>query len=406
MLALTCTLWLGALLPGPAPGQASAAAQAAATPQAQVRPAIFDRVPTELPKAEPESWPGLFPEIDAEALLARVSREDLARMERARQLYLARRYDQALEGLYGLLEAYPDFPLALQVLGTAYFRLRRYGDGAEVFERFLAQAPGQIWTTQALGHCYYSLGNYEQAREHYVKLLAAWPEGQPISAEVYRALSLCAWNTGDNGEALTQVNRALEVEPDHWEALCLRAQIYADAEEDLLDEARADLERARDLQPGEPRPLFLLFGVLYDIGEDDLAADLELAWQELDRLTQQARSLEGQLLYAKQPFSMACELAELQRKRRHKEGLRKALDLAVQSRPDDVSPIEVYGFALAAFGDLNDREAGDAAADRMESEAGEDAGAWMALADYYRKTGQTQKRLNALEKHLRITGEG
>jgi hypothetical protein len=30
----------------------------------------------------------------------------------------------------------------------------------------------------------------------------------------------------------------------------------------------------------------------------------------------------------------------------------------------------------------------------------------MALADYYRKTGQTQKRLNALEKHLRITGEG
>ncbi|MHC4378646.1 MAG: tetratricopeptide repeat protein [Planctomycetota bacterium] len=406
MLALTCTLWLGALLPGPAPTQASAADQAALTIQAQVRPAIFDRVPTELPKAEPESWPGLFPEIDADALMARVPREDLGRMERARLLYLARRYDQALEDLYGLLETYPDFPLALQVLGTAYFRLRRYGDGAEVFERFLAQAPGQIWTTQALGHCYYSLGNYDQAREHYVKLLAAWPEGQPISAEVYRALSLCAWNTGDNEEALAQINRALEIEPGHWEALCLRAQIYTDAEEDLLDEARADLELARDLQPGEPRPLFLLFGVLYDIGEDELAADLELAWQELDRLTQQARSLEGQLLYAKQPFSMACELAELQRKRRHKEGLRKALDLAVQSRPDDVSPIEVYGFALAAFGDLNDREAGDAAADRMESEAGEDAGAWMALADYYRKTGQTQKRLNALEKHLRITGEG
>lgn len=404
MLALTCTLWLGALSPVPAP--ASATAQAAPITQDQVRPPIFDRVPTELPRARPESWPGLFPEIDAEALLARVPREDLGRMERARQLYLVRRYDQALEDLYGLLEAYPDFPLALQVLGTAYFRLRRYGDGAEVFERFLAQAPGQIWTTQALGHCYYSLGNYEQAREHYVKLLAAWPEDQPISAEVYRALSLCAWNTGDNEEALTQVNRALEIEPNHWEALCLRAQIYADAEEDLLDEARADLELARELQPGEPRPLFLLFGVLYDIGEDELAADLELAWQELDRLTQQARSLEGQLLYAKQPFSMACELAELQRKRRHKEGLRKALDLAVQSRPDDVSPIEVYGFALAAFGDLNDREAGDAAADRMESEAGEDAGAWMALADYYRKTGQTQKRLNALEKHLRITGEG
>lgn len=402
MLALTCGLWLGALLSDPALAQV----QSAPTTQAQARPAIFDRVPTELPKAELESWPGLFPQIDAEALMARVPREDLARMERARQLYLARRYDQALEDLYGLLEVYPDFPLALQVLGTAYFRLRRYGDGAEVFERFLAQAPGQIWTTQALGHCYYSLGNYEQAREHYVKLLAAWPEGQPISAEVYRALSLCAWNTGDSAEALGQVNRALELEAEHWEALCLRAQIYADAEEDLLDEARADLELARDLQPGEPRPLFLLFGVLYDIGEDELAADLELAWQELDRLTQQARSLEGQLLYAKQPFSMACELAELQRKRRHKEGLRKALDLALQSRPNDVALTEVYGFALAAFGDLNDRMAGDAAADRMESEAGEDAGAWMALADYYRKTGQTQKRLNALEKHLRITGEG
>lgn len=402
LLSLGCTLWLSLAAPAPSLQESAPAA----TAPEQLRPAIFDRVPSELPRAEPESWAGLFPQVDPEQLLQRVSREDLGRMERARQLYLARRYDQSLEELYSLLEAYPDFPLALQVLGTAYFRLRRYGDGAEVFERFLAQAPSQIWTTQALGHCYYSLGNYEQARAHYVKLLAAWPEQQPISAEVYRALSLCAWNTGDNAEALIQINRALEVEPEHWEALCLRAQIYADDEEDLLDEARADLERARDLQPGEPRPLFLLFGVLYDIGEDDLAADVELAWKELDQLTQQARSLEGQLLYAEQPFAMACELATLQRRRRHKDGLRKALDLVVQSRPADVSELEVYAFALEAFGELNDRDAGDSAAERMESEAGEDPGAWKALADYYRKTGQTQKRLNALEKHLRLSGEG
>ncbi len=406
MLSLSCALWLWAALPAQPILQDDDALEAEYAQLGPVRPAIFDRVPSELPEAEPESWYGLFPEVDPEALLEQVPREDLARMERARQLYLARRYDQSLEELYSLLEAYPDFPLALQVLGTAYFRLRRYGDGAEVFERFLRQAPGQIWTTQALGHCYYSLGDYERAREHYVKLLAEWPEELPISSEVFRALALCAWNTGKDDVALEQINRALELDPNHWEAMCLRAQIYTDAAEDRLDEARTDLERARTLAPGEPRPLFLLFGVLYDIGEDERAADLELAWQELDRLTQQARSLQGQLLYAERPFAMACELADLQRKRRHQEGLREALDLVVQSRPDDVPVVEVYTFALAAFGDLRDREAGDAAAQLLEAEADQDPVAWKVLAEYYRDTGQTQKRLNALEIYLRLSGEG
>lgn len=379
--------------------------QAEATPQAKPdeRPAIFDRLPADLPRAELGTWTGLFPDVQVDWLLERVPAQYLAQLEEGRQLYLSRRYGPALEKLFGVLEARPDFPLAMQVLGTAYFRLRRYGDGAEAFERFLIHAPEQIWTTQALGHCYYSLGDYEAARAHYHRLLAAWPQGQAVSSEVHRALALCAWNTGKTEEALEQVNRSLELEAGNWESLCLRAQIYEDAEEDRLDEARGDLERARSLAPGEPRPLFLLFSVLYDLGEDDAAGELELAWQELDRLTQRARSIEGQLMYSAQPFGMAIELAEIQRQRRHKEGLRFALDMAVQTRPAEVSAVDLYSFALVAFGELGDREAGDGAAERMERECESEPEAWKALGDYYRVTQQTDKRLQAVERYLRMT---
>ena len=70
----------------------------------------------------------------------------------AEESYRDRDLPAAVEELYRALTLEPDLPPAWLLLGTAYFRLRRYEDSIHCFERLLSLAPEQVWRTQALGH--------------------------------------------------------------------------------------------------------------------------------------------------------------------------------------------------------------------------------------------------------------
>ena len=142
----------------------------AATP---ARDPIFERVPSELVRAEAKAWDGkLEPEEVLRETLGALPLGARQSMRAAETAYRVGNYPEALRQVYQVLEAVPDLPPALTLLGTAYFRLQRYQDTADCFERLLHVAPGELWRSQALGHAYYSLGRYEAARDHYTKVVA------------------------------------------------------------------------------------------------------------------------------------------------------------------------------------------------------------------------------------------
>ena len=130
MIALVAT----ALLLAPSLSQEKDERTAAA---ARELPAVLRRTPSELPRATAERWKGFFDAASEEELLARAAalppavREGLAAGETA---YRAADYPAALEALYALLEDQPDLPPALLILGTTYFRLRRYGDSVVAYD--------------------------------------------------------------------------------------------------------------------------------------------------------------------------------------------------------------------------------------------------------------------------------
>ncbi|MEX1025373.1 MAG: tetratricopeptide repeat protein, partial [Planctomycetota bacterium] len=135
-------------------------------------PAALERLPSELPRAATDAWTESL--AGGEVDLAPAASDALARAQRA---YRSGDYPSAVEFAFAALEAEPDLPPALTLLGTTYFRLQRYGDTATCFERFCEVAPGELWRTQALGHAYYSLGRYERAHAHYQRVIATGRAG-------------------------------------------------------------------------------------------------------------------------------------------------------------------------------------------------------------------------------------
>ena len=358
--------------------------------------ASLERVPADLPRAEVGHWEGLLDGDGAEHFAQFADPAILPDVLRAEQLYAARRYPEVVATLWGVLEAEPDFPPALTVLGTTYFRLRRYGDTAECFERFLVHAPEHVWRTQALGHAYHSLGRFEQAIAHYDQVLG----GVPDSTEAIRGRALANLRLGRYDEARAGLARVLEVDPDHVEALCELADLNHGEGE--LELARTQAERARDLAPWEPRPWFLLTRLLFELGLEDESSQAQERWRELDALTQSIRSLEGRLSYGEDRYSIAMQLTDLYRRTGDTEGARRALDVVIDSIPPEIESLDVYLFALDTFLELGDREAAYSAASAIETTFADRMEAWRALERFYASQRDRERQIKAAERALRL----
>lgn len=395
LLALSALPGLAPQDPGPAP----------AAPEGRERPAIYDRTPAELPRSDPGRWTGLFDAgggLDPERFGA-LDPGLVAEQQRAEQAYAQGNYPGALEILYAVLEREPDFPPGLLVLGTTYFRLRRYGDSAEAYARLLEVAPELIWRTQAYGHCLYSLGEYDAARAHYEALLAAMPEEVGDSVEALRGLALCHMRLGEPTRALELLDHVLALRPDHPEALTWRARILY--QEDELEAALGAALAARELDPWAPQSWYIAMRILYDLGRDDEAAEAEARWKDLDRVAQEVRSLEMRLRYEPRQYGLALRLVQLHVSVENVPAVREALAQVVLSRPDEVPELDVRAFVLDTLMDLGDQEGALVAAQALEQTCAEDPAAWKKLEIFYGRLRDRHNQVRCGEMYLRLGGQ-
>jgi len=359
-------------------------------------PAILERDPRALPRAESGRWSGFFdPEGFAERV-AGLPEGARAGLERADAAYRAGNLPRALEELFAVLEAEPDLPPALLVLGTTYFRLQRYGDAIVALERFLAVAPSQVWRTQALAHARYSLGDYEGARASYEAVLADGRE----SREALRGLALCHWRLGDGPRALEILFDLVAREPDNEAAHAWLARV-------LYDEARSEealpvARRAVELAPYDPAPLYTLSQIEFDLGHEEEALAHQEAWRELDRLVQERRFLEAQLRLRPESFGLQGRLVEVLRSLGDVPAAREALARLLRSRPPEVAALDLHLFVLDVAVELGDDEGALAAALALEQACPEEPDAWRRLELFYARRRDRVNQVRAGELYRRL----
>lgn len=228
--------------PQPAPRAAPQAPSQDPTTAEGIRCALGRRVES-LPRAPQGAWEGWqsrpVPEAYGAALAA-YRKEDLGATW---ALALA------------CLDAAPDHPAALSLVGGVAFRLRRHGDASEAFERFLVHAPEDVARTRHLGHAYHSVGRHAEARAHYERVLSA-PDVTPAAAREARfGRALAAYRLGDDRAARADLDAVLAEAPEDVEALTWLATL--DFEDEALPSALALAARAEALAPFDPRPAYI-----------------------------------------------------------------------------------------------------------------------------------------------------
>jgi tetratricopeptide (TPR) repeat protein len=299
----------------------------------------------------------------------------------------------ALERLYGVLAAEPDYPPALYEMGVVYFRLQRYGDAAAALERLLEVAPSSVARTRVLGHCYYSLGEYARAKEHYRRVLAV----SPREVEAIRGLALSEFHLGSPREAEALLDKLLEIEPDHAEAWAWKAQVLLDLERP--EAALAAATRARDLDPWQPRPWFLLGRILLDLGREKEGIEAQERYRRLSAAVAEAHTIESRLEYEPHDLGLLRRLVTIHESTGNIPKARRALASLVIERPTDV---ELRILAVDVLERMRDSEGSQIAAEALATRCPEEWRAWERLERFYARTGRTQERLQAGEKARRL----
>jgi len=145
-------------------------------------------------------------------------------------------YDQAFAALNKLLELYPDDWIGNNSLGMLYLRLEEWDKAAERYEVNVQNRVEAMHSYVNLATTYENRGMYDEARE----VLELYLTNIGENARVHRDL---AWNYQYQGKydlALAEVNKAATLEPDNFENLTYRGDVFffngdlAKAEEDYL----------------------------------------------------------------------------------------------------------------------------------------------------------------------------
>jgi tetratricopeptide (TPR) repeat protein len=334
---------------------------------------ILQRDPRQLPISAADEWSAWNPQDPVPAAL----RRDLANGMRA---HASQDYAASLVFLFAVLEREAEYPPALYQAALCYFRLRRYGDCAALMERFVRVVPAQIGATQMLGHCYYSLGDFELAREHYIQVLAAQSE----SPEALRGLALSEMRVGNAARALELLDKVIQLRPDHADAHAWRAQILYD--EGDSQAALSAAERARFLEPWEPKPWFLLSRILAELDREQDSALARERFENISRVDQQIRQQEGILLHEPARMDVWVQLIALQRSVENRPGVRGNLPRLQAFAPADA---RTALFLVDSFEWLGERSQAKEAARHAETVLGDDVKSWDWLADFYRRGGDT-----------------
>jgi len=98
---------------------------------------------------------------------------------------------------------------------------------------------------------YFKSNNYEQAINEYTRLLDFDPENKNFMSIILTNRALCYKKQGKNMEALKDVDKAIEYNPNYSTAYIRRALIYEEFK--MFDDAKSDLSKAKELDPNNTK---------------------------------------------------------------------------------------------------------------------------------------------------------
>ncbi|RKZ21614.1 hypothetical protein DRQ16_03375, partial [bacterium] len=162
------------------------------------------------------------------------------------------------------LVLYPDDKELLEEAADFYEERGEYDKAIGILERLLPETNGEV--LERLGRLYVEKGERERGK----KLLEEAGERGSESALLF--LSTLARDEGKKEEERRYLEKLLTVHPDHPEAVKKLAFILM--EEEQYDRALSLAEKAKDLLPIDPDPLYIEGKIRYLKGDTELAKEL------------------------------------------------------------------------------------------------------------------------------------
>jgi tetratricopeptide (TPR) repeat protein len=164
----------------------------------------------------------------------------------------------------------PKNPSAYFGLGMSHLVQADYTQAAPSFEKAIALRPNFANYHFHLALAYEYLGREKAAVDHYQKAIAISPPAPPAFGRLGSLLLKLSKRTGDRGEALTLLKRAVEIQPSPANLVQLSNGYFAERD---LDSAEAALKRVLTLDQNYATAHEGLGAILQERGKFDEAAE-------------------------------------------------------------------------------------------------------------------------------------
>ncbi len=185
----------------------------------------------------------------------------------ASQHYNAGRLAEA-EALYQqILQADPDQPMVLHILGVIAHRMGKNDIAVDRITRALAVKPDFVLAYNSLGSALKELGRFDEAVDHYQKAL----ELKPNIADVHFNLGNAKKKLGRLDEAVDHYRKALAIKPTFAEAHINLGNMFLELRR--LDEAVDHYQKALDIKPDFAEAHCSLGKAQKELGRLDEAVD-------------------------------------------------------------------------------------------------------------------------------------
>jgi tetratricopeptide (TPR) repeat protein len=250
-------------------------------------------------------------------------------------------------------------------------------------------------------------------------------ESQEFAVPAGLMLASAHFTVRDLEEAIRAIDRVLELDPERIAALQLRAKANLDIAR--YEEALADTKRLIEVAPNDYQNRAIYATVLYEMGRAEEAEAAHYFLRELGEASNdpslRPRACIAPAMFAKD-FKKDLDEAEVLYEEclekyesdgflvNHVMGFFDSIDkperatelirMASKKSPENLGLRSSLASRLNAQGDAE-------AAEKVLTDAAEtfdSAAAWNMLATYYRRNGNSEKALNAVEKVIELTGGG
>ncbi|MEW5804207.1 MAG: tetratricopeptide repeat protein [bacterium] len=183
---------------------------------------------------------------DTEAVKKRPDPKDMVqlieRIDRGLSYYYLGSYELAESEFEKILEASPENVSAFFYLGCIQEKMRKFEQAHKSFLRVLSLQPGYMDARNHLGVVYHEMGKFEDAVKEFK---IALKEAEYI--DVYYNLGTTYKEMGLIDEAISSARSAIEIDPNHSDALNLLGEIAL--EKGDMEEASADFQKVLQITP-------------------------------------------------------------------------------------------------------------------------------------------------------------